>query len=235
MSISDYKAIITKKYAESSMFDRKTRFLGKIEPKRFDIINYLISKHGLQSYLEVGFGMGTCFKEVKVARKYSVDPNLHYKAEGVTHVMTSDEAFKLFIKNGTTFDIIFIDGLHVSEQVNKDIENSLKVLNPKGFILLHDSLPCDKSYASSIRLNRGPWNGDVYKSLIKFRLSKKDNNIHIVDTDHGIGIIHTFLKDNKLINFSQEKLENFNDWNYYVKHRDDLLNVIKCDIFLKLF
>ena len=39
--------------------------------------------------------------------------------------MSSDE---FFLKNKDQFDIIFIDGLHVYEQVKRDIENSLIVL-----------------------------------------------------------------------------------------------------------
>ena len=39
------------------------------------------------------------------------------------------------------FDIIFIDGLHEYDQVKKDIVNSLKFIDEKGFILIHDLLP----------------------------------------------------------------------------------------------
>ena len=52
--------------------------------------------------------------------------------------MTSDEFFS---QNKETFDLIFIDGLHIHEQVLKDIDNSLNVLNENGVILLHDCLP----------------------------------------------------------------------------------------------
>jgi hypothetical protein len=40
--------------------------------------------------------------------------------------MTSDEFFEI---NKSTYDIIFIDGLHIDEQVERDIINGLKILN----------------------------------------------------------------------------------------------------------
>jgi predicted O-methyltransferase YrrM len=75
-----------------------------------------------------------------------VDPN-----QGVTLRMTSDE---FFAANQFTFDIVFIDGLH--DQVAKDIENSLRVLNPGGIIVMHDCNPTTK--ISQLRMgeeNRG--------------------------------------------------------------------------------
>ena len=39
------------------------------------------------------------------------------------------------------FDLIFIDGLHLANQVQKDIENSLKFIKDEGFIVLHDCNP----------------------------------------------------------------------------------------------
>ena len=45
--------------------------------------------------------------------------------------MTSDEYFKKFKDK---FDLIFIDGLHHYNQVEKDIYNSLEILNDKRII-----------------------------------------------------------------------------------------------------
>ena len=52
--------------------------------------------------------------------------------------MTSDDFFR---DNKEKFDLIFIDGLHETNQVDRDIENSLKFINKGGTILLHDCLP----------------------------------------------------------------------------------------------
>ena len=57
--------------------------------------------------------------------------------------MTSDEFFDFLRTNefDRKYDVIFIDGLHKSYQVKKDILNSLQFLNPKGYIVLHDCNP----------------------------------------------------------------------------------------------
>ncbi len=42
--------------------------------------------------------------------------------------MTSDDFFRQY--QGPPFDLIFIDGLHLSEQVLTDVRNSLDWLSP---------------------------------------------------------------------------------------------------------
>lgn len=39
------------------------------------------------------------------------------------------------------FDIVYIDGMHTYEQVLKDINNYIKIINPGGFISGHDYTP----------------------------------------------------------------------------------------------
>ena len=91
--------------------------------KRYDLINYYIQKYHLNSFLEIGHWKGECFKNVICNIKESIDPNIECNA---TYKITSDEFFKNYNKK---YDIIFIDGLHECEQVDRDIKNSLKHLN----------------------------------------------------------------------------------------------------------
>lgn len=53
--------------------------------------------------------------------------------------MNSDNFFKKYPTK--KYDIIFIDGLHESEQVSKDIHNSVNALNERGVIIIHDYNP----------------------------------------------------------------------------------------------
>jgi predicted O-methyltransferase YrrM len=69
--------------------------------------------------------------------------------------------------NTGKFDIVFIDGLHISEQVVMDIQNSLDVLNPKGTIVMHDCLPINEAAQSRERLG-DHWNGDVWKAFAHY-------------------------------------------------------------------
>src|SRR6478609_9013885 len=102
---------------------------------RTSIIQFLIDKVNGKKYLEIGMGPGLNFNAIKCDYKVCVDPT---PTVPVTFSLTSDNFFE---QNNETFDVVFIDGLHWSEQVYKDIENSLKVLNKGGYIICHDMSP----------------------------------------------------------------------------------------------
>ena len=74
--------------------------------------------------------------------------------------MTSDEFFE---QNVNKFDFIFIDGLHTYEQVHVDIENSIKALNPGGWIAVHDLMLRNCSRSTCTKYFRVAWSGDVWK------------------------------------------------------------------------
>ena len=169
--------------------------------KRYDIINALIQKFNYKSYLEIGYRDGVCFNKIKINDKVSVDP----AAEGATHILTSDTFFK---QNKRTFDIIFVDGLHTSKQVEKDIINSLNSLNKGGRVVCHDMNPLVEETTKGVGLD-GNWNGDVWKAWVKLKSKRTDLNMYIVNADWGIGIIEEGTQDIIPI---PENLE-FNYWN----------------------
>ena len=136
--------------------------------------------------------------------------------------MTSNEFFK---RNKNFFDCIFIDGLHVYEQVREDIRNSIKFLNPNGVIILHDCLPL-KIWNQIVPQMYGHWNGDVWKAIVEAR------TMNYIDTytckaDHGLGII--FKRENKnlltldIANFKKLKFKD-----YYINH-NKFMNIIEAD------
>lgn len=152
-----------------------------MEVKRWDIINFLIKDKGFEFYLEIGVREGRCFSQIKSLVKIGVDPKF---CKGYANYnMTSDKFFSLY--KAYCFDLVFIDGLHFHEQVIKDVENSLNLLNPNGIILLHDCRPLKEE----MQLRKeGRGNGDVWKAFAYFR---KRNNLEMftLNTDHGIGVI----------------------------------------------
>jgi hypothetical protein len=166
--------------------------------ERYDIINLIIKQNGLKSYLEIGVcDPSICFDKIDCEKKDSVDPGVEYAINPVTYPFTSDDFFKM-LRNGELdkisdykWDIIFIDGLHISDQVLRDVKNSIKHLNPNGYILLHDCNPPDIFYAREDYYLNGqqyPWNGTVWKVLYYLR-SNTDLDICTVNTDWGVGII----------------------------------------------
>ena len=127
---------------------------------RLNLINKIIIDFQLKSYLEIGCDQDEVYSKIKVENKVGVDP-----VSGGNIRLTSDEFFK---RNTDFFDLVFIDGLHEYSQVKKDIVNSLKILNSKGIILIHDCMPL--SYLDqAIPRGQRKWNGDVWKSIVELR------------------------------------------------------------------
>jgi hypothetical protein len=189
--------------------------------KRFDIINKLIKKYGYISYLEIGVRHGNNIKKIKCNNKIGVDivPNKY-----VNYQMTSDEFFD---QNDKSFDIIFIDGLHTSSQVYRDINNSLKVLNPNGTIVCHDMNPTTKLMQQLPR-STSEWTGNCWKAWISLRQTRPDLFMMVVNTDYGCGVIQK--GEQKLLEISEEiTYENFE------KNRFEWLNLKSIDEFNKIF
>lgn len=179
---------------------------------RYDLINYLIYLNDYQSYLEIGVSDGYNFENVNAVKKYGVDPNKNY--EKLTHHMTSDQFFE---NNTETFDIIFIDGLHLSEQVILDIDNSLKVLNKNGTIVMHDCLPFSEDLQYREPAEHNIWSGDVWKAFAHYR-QNEDLNMFTINTDYGLGVIQ---KGNQ----KTFQLPEILNWNFYVANRNEMMNV----------
>jgi len=199
--------------------------------ERFDVINYFIVKYNFKKYLEIGVFRGDTIRRVKAVHKDGVDPGVEGETvPEVNYLMGSDDFFELIkSQNNKKYDIIFIDGLHHSEQVTKDINNSLNHLTDNGIIILHDCNPLQELHSLVPRVS-GYWNGDVYKSVLNFR----KNNMHTyftIDTDCGCGVI---IKDysNKIIcndNVLQKAIES---WEFFDKNRKEVLNLISVEDFI---
>ena len=131
-------------------------------------------------YLEIGVFRDQVFNSIpiKIENKIGVDPVM-----GGTHRMTSDDFFK---ENKIKFDVIFIDGLHHYDQVQKDLISSLKVLNHGGLILIHDMLPQNPGQEKTPQ-SQASWTGDVWKLAVELLESKID--FVIANIDHGVGIV----------------------------------------------
>jgi hypothetical protein len=199
--------------------------------RRYEIINKIIKDRGAKKYLEIGVYTGQCIREIKVEHKDGVDPGSEgHVAPEVTHRMTSNEFFESLDKD-FKYDVIFIDGLHHSEQVDIDIENSLNHLVDNGVIVLHDCSPEEELYTLIPRVS-GIWNGDVYKSVLRFR-KKGLHTCFTIDTDCGCGVI---VKDNKVKEVSNPELyeEAELSWEVFNKNRKELLDLTRVFDFERL-
>ncbi len=166
---------------------------------RIDVINFLISKYNFKKYLEIGVRRPQdCFSHIICEHKDGVDPGLENVSNPVKYPYTSDEFFfkldsgYLDIPSVFKYDIIFIDGLHISHQVEKDILNSLNHLTPNGIIILHDCNPFMYGY-NYLRVIEDyfgqSWNGTVWKAIYKLKATRTDLKIGTLNLDEGLGII----------------------------------------------
>lgn len=217
---------------------------------RWDILNHLIKENNYKNYLEIGYYKGWSFHAVKCQWKDAVDPNPSRDPEEVAaeygqilqatggieeysfiHKMTSDDYFKKLAEREMDppimYDIIFIDGLHESQQVDRDIQNALKHLSPGGVIVMHDCNPSSYEMTTTGTAS-GEWTGDVYKSFCKFRM-RYPNIAYVVDTDYGVGIIKDEVNPPPHIS----PFGVIPDWEMFDKNRGEYLNLISSEEFLK--
>lgn len=199
---SFFKAIkISKSILADATFDETSK-LSALEksktPHRTDIINHFISYKKENTYLEIGVrNPSDNFNKIKADVKYSVDPGVEFKENPVDFKMTSDvffeklDAKEIDIKN--KFNVIFIDGLHLAEQLERDIMNGLNHITDDGFIILHDCNPPTVFHQrENFDFKNSPakkfWNGTSWKAFYKARHL---HNVYSIcfDTDWGVAVI----------------------------------------------
>lgn len=181
---------------------------------RTELINILMLSNNLKHYLEIGMQKAdNNFNKIIAPIKMSVDPDPKAKA---WFVGTSDDFFvqqkKAMVLEpfASPFDLIFIDGLHESEQVERDIINSMSVLSPNGFIVLHDCNPPSEKDQLVPRQHK-IWYGDVWRAFVGFRLKYPYEIAFCIDHDCGLGVIK--YTDKKIepgfsTNMSWQRFEN---------------------------
>ena len=199
---------------------------------RIEIINSIARNFECESYLEIGLrNPEECFNLIECENKDSVDPGFETSLNLAKYKYTSDSFFSL-LESGSLdrpsdykWDIIFVDGLHTADQVERDILNSINHLSEKGAIVLHDCNPPTEDHARAEYYNfntpaGGIWNGTVWKSIYKFRSLRPDLHVCVVDCDWGVGIIRR----------GNQKLSEFNnpyyEYSVFSKNRKEHLNLI---------
>jgi len=129
------------------------------------------------------------------------------------------------LTNDVRFDVIFIDGLHLAEQVDRDIKNSLEYLKEDGFLVLHDCNPPTEWHAREDYYYEdtpagGYWNGTTWKAFQKWRYNDSVTSC-CIDTDWGVGVISKKHHIGKAVESKNE----FYEYNVLNKDRAALLNL----------
>ena len=197
---------------------------------RIALINHYLSKKDFKKYLEIGVHKGHSYNGISAMIKDSVDPD---KTTSATYHLTSDDFFKKVAPTlEYKYDVIFIDGLHHTEQVDNDIKNSLQYLEDDGVIILHDCNPISEMrqrVPADFDIWEYGWNGDVWKSVFKFRLnnSYRTYNVFVIDADEGLGVI----KNNRLGKEFTFEMPNELNYDFLNQNRKDILNLITSEEF----
>lgn len=201
---------------------------------RFEIINYLIQKYGFTRYLEIGVENGHSVNGVKCDLKHGVDPY----SNKATFQVESDLFFSM-IRPEVKYDLIFIDGLHLEDQVDRDIQNSLEHLSPGGMIVVHDCNPPSewhqRDYQTAKKNGFRQWNGTVWRSMVKLRATRSDLIVQVVDTDWGCGIIRRLADLDEESQVDLIQLPHQLDYQWLSQNRSRALGLISEDIFKAIY
>lgn len=217
------------------------------------IINHLIKKYNYRTYLEIGTYNCYHFNDVIIDNKFGVDPSPKlddpiYKRWSDRIIIATSEEFYANLANDKKFDIIFIDGCLLEDNVFNDVEKSLEHITDNGTVILHDCNPPHEFLQRDDYLQRynkdrmimwnnrlytdRHWNGKVWKVIIKLRMTRKDLYVTVVDTDWGVGIIRKGEAVKWNLNMQEEEMYNYKN---LVKYRKYMLNLISVEKFLEIF
>jgi hypothetical protein len=152
--------------------------------ERIRRINHLANKLNSHNYLEIGVRDGETLDGISIPMKTGVDPVFRFDWQLAMentpslrlHQCTSDEFFLGSLAD-SSYDFIYLDGLHHYEQTFRDLLHAIRICSDKGVILIDDTVPCDAYSCSrdmdeafSLRRATNPdcheeWHGDTYKLI----------------------------------------------------------------------
>ena len=156
----------------------------------YQLLDYAHRMLKPKSYIEIGVSTG---KSLALARSgtsaVGVDPNAANTANHFFHSpevdpqlfpMTSNDFFRNVTISSLfgvpTFDMAFIDGLHVFEQALMDFVNLENLSTKNSVVFIHDCLPVTTLTAERER-QTGFWTGDVWRVVACLKAVRPDLEI----------------------------------------------------------
>lgn len=195
---------------------------------RLSCIRSLMKKKKLKNYMEIGVFNGHILFRVKSFFKIAVDPGFFFdNARRIGKIFLNPYNIfnKYFRKTSDAFfsqdapevfknkkvGIALIDGMHEYEFALRDVENTLRYMSDEGVIIMHDCNPLSKEATCTYkeweaRNFEGPWNGDVWKTILHLRSARNDLHVFVLDCDHGLGII-TKGENHNVLTFTKGDIE----------------------------
>jgi tetratricopeptide (TPR) repeat protein len=173
------------------------------KPSKADIANQLIRRFGLHSFLEYNKPLGgLVIHDVECREKsiaYITEHRIHadqnsritQRAQFAVDANAAEEYLGLedLIEryHDRRFDLIFYDPMHVRPEVDHAFQLLPRLLNPDGFLVVHDCNPEDVSMTSRHR-HEEAWLGETYKAFANFHRHNPGRSMTVAE-DFGVGII----------------------------------------------
>jgi hypothetical protein len=151
-----------------------------------------------RTYLEVGTATGTTLA-IAACSSVAIDPHfdlttnvLRNKERCFFFQQTSDEFFSHTdprVLLGGDIDLVFLDGLHLFENLLSDFIHAERACSPHSIIAIHDCVPGDEFISSRSMdpagraSSRHPdwWAGDVWKLIPVLRALRSELHITVLD------------------------------------------------------
>lgn len=168
--------------------------------RKSTIINQLVDRFGLRSYLEYNKFTGQlAIGEVHCADKRIVyfpepgydDPLAQQRVNAAAAAYAGGQFLALgglmAEMAGRRFDLVFLDPVHVRPAVDRCLQALPALLAPGGFLLVHDCNPDDERLTTVVR-KEGQWLGETYKAFALFHRHNRARSLTVAE-DFGVGII----------------------------------------------
>ena len=192
------------------------------------------------NYMEIGVEHGNSLAyALEHTQCIGIDPDPKIKAKftAPTQIFrkTSDDFFEKHSAQellGNPLEFVFIDGLHVFEQVLKDFINVEKNSSPRTVVLLHDCYPINEITQRADRATLF-WSGDPWKLIPCLKNERPDLSVHTIKTHPtGLGIIMGCDPKNEHLDKNYEDLAStYKNCKYedIESNKDEQLNAIPND------
>ena len=148
-------------------------------------------------YVEIGVSTGRSLAAARAdTRAVGIDPDPQLQEEIACDAelveLTSDEYFAtrdLSAELGGSFDLGFIDGLHLFEFALRDLIGLERHAGDRSILLIHDCLPVDELTQRRERATRF-WSGDVWRLIVLLRRHRPDLEVEVLDVGPtGLGVV----------------------------------------------
>ncbi|MBB6511148.1 hypothetical protein F4695_004546 [Rhizobium soli] len=179
-----------------------------MERSRAEVVQSFLNLFEDPRYLEIGVNKGETFHAVKAGTKVAVDPQFIFDVEACAkanpnasyYQVTSDKYFGHIVTTNDKFDVVYVDGLHTSEQTLRDILNATEILAPKGVIVVDDVKPTTHLAAipdrqtffkvrSFLTLDEKSWMGDVFRVVYFIDTFMQQWSHRTVSDNHGQAVV----------------------------------------------